>query len=87
MISFSPSVRATWNNSSSSFNIIAFIPLVLMFSKADTSVFLIKPFLVANTKNPTLSSFGLTFNTAARVSPSWKFNKLTIGKPFARRPA
>ena len=87
MISFSPSVNSTWNNSSSSANKIAFIPLALMFLKADNSVFFTIPRLVANSRYPSVSSFSLKFRIAANLSVSSKFNKLTTGKPLANLDA
>ncbi len=81
IISLSPSVCIAPISSSPSCNLIAILPLLWILSNSARSVFLIKPFLVASTKYPILPV--ASGKMAFILSPSAKFNKLTIALPLA----
>ena len=83
IISLFPSVNLTSISSSSSFKVIAWIPVFLIFEYSDNLVFLINPLLVAiNTYNDS-SLKSATGITAVTFSPWESCNRLTIAVPFA----
>ncbi|MPN32679.1 hypothetical protein SDC9_180159 [bioreactor metagenome] len=86
MKSSSPPENRTPMSSSSSLRPTALSPVLRMFAKSDSFVFLITPLRVAITRYLS-SSLSLTGSTADTDSPPASCSRFTIATPLAERPA